>query len=165
MNLETVTPETIQRYEGQIRDNILQIRAWRSGGYTSQQISDLLGINKAILFMLLKIMPDFKAAWDYADIEVLENLIIPKMKDRIENGFRYRETTQEVKRDEAGFPMLNEDGTPMLVITKIVDKVSPCNGLLTFMASKLDKKKWGNEKTENEANALEISDEMEEYGL
>lgn len=165
MNMETITPESIVRYEGIIRDRLLQIRAWRAGGYTSHQISELLGINRAVMYMFMKTMPDFKQAWDYGDVELLENLIIPTMVKRVQEGFQYRETTQEVKRDADGFPMLNDDGTPMLVITKIVDKVAPCNNLLTFMASRLDKKKWGNEKAEDEANALEISDEMESYGL
>jgi hypothetical protein len=162
---EKMLAHTIERYEDIIRSNLKNIQCWRADGFTADQIAQKLDIpNRNILYMFLHRMNEFKAAWYIADRKLLEEFIEPKIRERAEKGFRYVEETEELLRDADGLPVLDDEGNHKFVVTKRVHKVSACNNMLTLMASRLDKRRWGTQKDDTDNNDVELSEELNEFG-
>jgi hypothetical protein len=97
------------------------VESWARDGLTDEQIANNLGIGTATLYEYKNKYPEFaeaiKNGKDDIDIEV-ENALLKRAL-----GYEYEEITKEpLYNAVSGEPILNEDGTPKIAITKIVRK-------------------------------------------
>lgn len=154
---------TIEQWQAIIRDNLENIRDWRSQGFTIKQICTKLGTTDNIYYILLHQMPEFKAAHDIADIKLLQEFIEPTIVKRAKNGFKYIETTEQVLTDSVGIPVRDEDGKYQYYVAKKVHKTVHSNALLVMLAQKLDRKRWGSNVGDvEESNNPLLSDDLKD---
>ena len=151
--------KAIDRHEATVRANILLIQHWRAEGFTGEQIALKLDMPLATLYLLKKRVPELKIAWEYADTRMLDKFLVPSLEDRIANGFKFTEKTEELLTDAHGQPLLDEYGEPQYMVTNIQSKVAPCNHLLKWYMEKLDPERYGNAKKDISAE-VELSEEL-----
>lgn len=115
-------------------------------GYTNAQIAKHLGIATSTLNEYKKKFPEFsdaiKKGAEISD-DVAEAALLA-----VALGYRYEEITREVlKHAVTGKPILDENGNPKMIITKIVEKPAhPNTTALIFWLKNRRPKIWGDRR-------------------
>lgn len=109
------------KYETHVRPKLLLIEAWARDGLTDEDIAKKLDISTASLYNYKRDHVEFlealKSSKEEADI-IVENSLYKRAL-----GYEFEEVTQEpLYNSISGEPILNEDGSPKIAVTKIVRK-------------------------------------------
>lgn len=109
------------KYESHVQPKLNLVEAWARDGLTLEDIAKNLGVALSSLCeyknQFLELSEALKRGKDDIDI-IVENSLLKRA-----TGYDYEEVTQEpLYNPITGEPILNEDGTPKISITKIVRK-------------------------------------------
>ena len=109
------------KYDSHVRPKLNLVEAWARDGLTDEQIAHNLGIGTATYYEYKNKYPEFAEALkngkDDIDVEV-ENALLKRAM-----GYEYEEVTKEpLYNPVTGEPILDENGDPKIVVTKVVKK-------------------------------------------
>lgn len=130
------------KYDSHVKPKLLLIQAWARDGLTDADICNNLDVGKDAFIEYKKLYPELvdalKTSKEEADI-IVENSLYKRA-----TGYEYEEVTQEPLYNLAtGEPLLNEDGTPKIAVTKIVRKqVAPDTTAQIFWLKNRKKVEW-----------------------
>ncbi|MEF3309500.1 transposase [Paenibacillus sp. GYB004] len=164
------------KWETHVLPKLELIRNWARSGLIEKQIAKNLDIAYSTFNLYKEKYPELleslKVSKEEADYEVVNSLY------RRANGYEYDETTYEPQVDADGNPILNEDGTPRLAVTKVVRKqVAPDTTAQIFWLKNRDPKNWRDRQHINHSGGVvskvvdyshlsdeELDKELERYG-
>jgi hypothetical protein len=143
-----------------VRENIDNIRQWRSEGYTCNQICRKLNMKQRTLYLYIRTIPELADAWEYGNTKLVKEVLEPAILKQALQGMPYIETVEE--RQET----IDEKGQVHyeMIITKKTHKTVYSPAILKYVLSCLDPQKWGKLEIKDEKR-LELSHEMDTYGV
>lgn len=130
------------KYETDIKDKLPLVEGWARNGLTNEQIAHNLGIHVDSLYEYQKKYSEFsdalKRGKEVVDLEV-ENALLKRAL-----GYDYEEVTKEpLYNPVTGDAIRNEDGTPKIVVTRVVKKqVQPDTTAQIFWLKNRKPKDW-----------------------
>lgn len=149
-----------QTYEQLVRENIDNIREWRSQGFSINQICKKLGMKPRTLYLYLRTIPELADAWEYGNTKIVKEVLEPAILKQALQGMPFVEITEEmVERIDP----VTGNKTRQLEVTKKVHKVQYAPQILKYVLSCLEPDKWGNRVMDKDEKKLTFSDELNEY--
>lgn len=144
-----------------VRENIDNIREWRSEGFTSNQICRRLNMKVRTLYLYLRTIPELADAWEYGNTKLVKEILEPALLKQALHGMQFIETTEEERE------IVEQDGRVRreMVVTKRVHKTVYSPAILKYVLSCLEPDKWGKQLDIKDEKRLELSPEMESYGV
>jgi hypothetical protein len=142
-----------------VRENIDNIRQWRSEGYTCNQICRKINVKQRTLYLYIRTIPELADAWEYGNTKLVNEVLEPAILKQALQGMPYIETVEE--RQE----VIDKDGrvTYEMVVTKKTHKTVYSPAILKYVLACLAPDKWGKAEIKDEKK-LELSHEMDIYG-
>lgn len=122
-------------------EGLVLIEGWARDGLTLEQIAGNLGVARQTLADWAVRYPNIgnalKKGRDVADY-IVENALFKRA-----TGFQYDEITEEPVTDADGLPLLDEDGQPVLRVSKRVIKfMAPDTGAAAFWLKNRRRDRW-----------------------
>jgi hypothetical protein len=144
-----------------VRENIDNIREWRSEGFTANQICRKLNMKVRTLYLYLRTIPELADAWEFGNTKLVKDVLEPALLKQALQGMPYIETVEEMVKM---WNPVTEKEEMQMVVTKKVHKVIYNPNILKYVLSCLDPNKWGKQSIKDEAK-MELSPEMDSYGV
>jgi hypothetical protein len=147
-------------YEQIVRENIDNIREWRSNGFTINQICKKLGMKSRSLYLYLRTIPELADAWEFGNTKLVKEVLEPAILKQAVAGLPYVEVTEEMVETIDNFGVKKRQ----LEVTKRVHKVQYSPHILKYVLSCLEPDKWGVKAQENkDENKLDLSPALMDY--
>jgi hypothetical protein len=146
--------------EQQVRENIDNIRQWRSEGFTCNQICRRLNMKTRTLYLYIRTIPELADAWEFGNTKLVKEVLEPAILKQALHGMPYIESVEErVERiDENGKSYFE------MVVTKKTHKTVYSPAILKYVLACLEPGKWGKLEIKDEKR-LELSSDMDNYGV
>lgn len=147
-------------WEQVVRENIDNIREWRSHGFSINQICKKLNMKPRALYLYLRTIPELADAWEFGNTKLVKEILEPAILRQAVQGLPYTETTEEmVERIDP----VTGNKVRQLEITKKVHKIQYSPQILKYVLSCLEPEKWGSKALEKDETKLVLSGELGEY--
>ena len=147
-------------YEQIVRENIDNIREWRSNGFTINQICKKLGMKARSLYLYLRTIPELADAWEYGNTKLVKEVLEPAIIKQAIGGLPFIEVTEEMVEDIDSMGIKRR----RLEVTKRVHKVQYSPQILKYVLSCLEPDKWGVKAQENkDESKLELAPSLKDY--
>ena len=104
-------------------DNLEKVRNWRRNGATLDELSQLMHVGKTAIKEWQNRFPTFAEA--LKESEVYDDQAEATLHKLGVEGWVTQEVVEEVLRGPDNRPILNDDGSPKLVVTKRITKQNP----------------------------------------
>ncbi|WP_348624677.1 transposase [Paenibacillus peoriae] len=109
------------KYDSHVKPKLNLVESWARDGLIDEQIANNLGISTTVYYEYKQKYPEFAEALKNGkdDIDIMvENSLLKRAM-----GYEFEEETREpLYNPVSGEAIKNEDGSPMIVVTKVVRK-------------------------------------------
>lgn len=144
-----------------VRENLDNIREWRAEGFTANQIARRLNVKIRTLYLYMRTIPELADAWEFGNTKLVKEILEPELLRQAIHGMKYIEEVEEIVNsvDDKG-KVIRE-----LVVTKRTHKTVYSPTILKYVLSCLDPQKWGKQLEGKDEGKIELSQDVETYGV